>query len=70
MTIQQMINSTKETLIKTMQEATRQTAGNNPHDILKACVLVTETQRELHDKYGMTWSELEGIQIETLQQMA
>ena len=69
MTIQQMHENAKATLIKTMQEATRQTAGSNPHTIIQACVLVTETQRELHNKFGMAWSELEALQIEALQSM-
>lgn len=69
MTIKQIVAQTKATLIKTMQEATRQTASNNPHTIIQACVLVTETQRELHDTYGMPWGEIEQLQLEALQMM-
>lgn len=64
--VEQIEENAKATLINSMMEATRQTADNNPHNILKACVLVTELARELHDKYGMTWNEIDELQTEAI----
>lgn len=62
MTINEIREATKQTIINTMQEAIRQMFTSETH-VMKAVMVEMECANELHDEYGMSWAEIEALEV-------